>query len=209
MSERMTLGRRDVLRRGVLVGGAGAAAGLLVTAGGMGCARAQGAQAHTFDVACLGDTLRVQATDGNDEGDLTGNTFYVEGALYEAGTIEGDGFDPAGAEAIGRWICRGWFMIGPDRPEPHVITTQEYIFGAIGPERLFPPDTMTSSGMEGSDTEDQAPVRSVIGGTGRFAGASGVVVQHGNGRNATTLRGIGDPAPNFRFEFTVLVPDLT
>lgn len=200
--------RRDVLTKGVLAGGVGAAAGVLVTATGSGCARAQEQTGLTWDVACLGDTLRIQATEGNEEGDLSGNTFYVEGNVYEEGTIEGDGFDPESADPIGLWVCRGFFMITKARTEPHVITTQEYIIGAIRKNRLFPPDTLTSSGTEGSDAEEQAPVRSVIGGTGRYAGASGVVIQNGNGKNTTTLRGVGDKAPNFRFVFTLLLPDL-
>jgi hypothetical protein len=199
------IGRRDLLKKGMVVGGVGAAAGLLATATGAGCASAQESQKVTFDVACLGGTLRIQPTDGNAEGDLSGNTFYVEGLIYDEGTIDSDGFDPASAAAIGRWFCRGWFTITPDRAEPHVITTQEYIFPEITASRLFPPDTMTSSGLEGSDTEEQTPIRSVIGGTGRYAGAQGVVLQHGNGRNTTELRGLGEKAPNFRFEFDVII----
>ncbi len=207
-TEARSVTRRDVLTKGILAGGVGAAAGVLVTATGAGCARAQESSKVTYDVACLGDTFRVQATEGNEEGDLRGNPFYVEGWIYENGTIDGDGFDPASAENIGLWLCRGWFMINADRPEPHVVTTQEYILGDLRKNRLFPPDQLVSSGMEGSDAEKEAPIRSVIGGTGRFLGATGVVLQKGNGKNTTTLRGIGDKAPNFRFEFTLLVPDI-
>lgn len=201
--------RRDLLRKGAVLGGAGAAFGALSTLGS-GCAVAQTTEKTTYDVACLGDTLRIQPTEGNEEGDLSGNTFYVEGHVYPEDTIPtpGDGFDPSSEEPLGRWICRGWFMITPDRPEPHVITTQEYVLDAISEDQLFPADVLTSSGMEGSDTEEQTPIRSVVGGTGRFAGATGVVLQHGNGRNTTELRGIGDNAPNFRFEFSLLVPEI-
>ncbi len=57
--------------------------------------------------------------------------------------------------------------------------------------------------MEGSKDETQAAVRSVVGGTGRYTGARGVVLQHGNGTNVTALGPAGalGPAPNFRFEF--------
>lgn len=205
--ESRTISRRDVLTKGVLAGGVGAAAGVLVTAGA-GCAQAQQASKLTVDVACIGDTLRIQPTDGNAEGDLRGNTFYVEGWIYEDGTVSKKGFDPKSADPIGLWLCRGWFMINADRPEPHVVTTQEYIFGNLSKKRLFPADQLTSSGMEGTDTEEEPPLRSVIGGTGRYAGATGVVLQHGNGRNTTTLNGIGDKAPNFRFAFSLLVPDV-
>lgn len=207
-TEARSISRRDVLTKGVLAGGVGAAAGVLVTATGAGCAQAQEASGLTLDVACIGDTFRVQPTEGNAEGDLRGNPFYVEGWIYERGTIDGNGFDPKSADAIGLWLCRGWFMINQARPEPHVVTTQEYILGNITKTTLFPADQLTSSGMEGTDTEKEPPVRSVIGGTGRYAGATGVVLQHGNGRNTTTLKGIGEKAPNFRFEFKLLVPDV-
>ncbi len=207
-TEARAVSRRDVLTKGILAGGVGAAAGILVTATGAGCARAAEGTNVTYDVACLGDTFRVQATEGNEEGDLRGNPFYVEGWIYPSGTITGNGFDPASADHVGLWLCRGWFMINKDRPEPHVVTTQEYIIGNLRKDRLFPPDQLVSSGMEGTDTEKEAPIRSVIGGTGRFLGATGVVVQNGNGRNTTTLRGIGEKAPNFRFVFTLLVPEI-
>lgn len=207
-AEARSVTRRDVLTKGILAGGVGAAAGVLVTATGAGCARAAEGTKVTYDVACLGDTFRVQPTEGNEEGDLRGNPFYVEGWIYENGTIKGDGFDPASAEAIGVWLCRGWFMINKDRPEPHVVTTQEYIFGDIRKNRLFPPDQLVSSGMEGTDTEKEPPLRSVIGGTGRFLGATGAVLQRGNGENTTTLRGIGEKAPNFRFVFSLLIPEI-
>jgi hypothetical protein len=202
-----SISRRDVLTKGIIAGGVGAAAGMLVTSGS-GCAQAQGTSKLTLDVACLGDTLRIQPTDGNAEGDLRGNTFYVEGAIYERGTITRTGFDPKSGDPIGVWLCRGWFMINKDRAEPHVLTTQEYLLGNIRKTQLFPADQLVSSGMEGTETEKEPPVRSIIGGTGRYAGATGVVLQHGNGRNTTTLRGIGQKAPNVRFEFRLLVPEI-
>ncbi len=207
MTETRSISRRDVLTKGVVAGGVGAAAGIFVTANA-GCAQAQSTSKLTLDVACLGDTFRVQPTDGNAEGDLRGNTFSVEGWIYDSGTIPNKGFDPKSADPIGVWLCRGWFLIHAGRPEPHVVTTQEYILGNITKAKLFPADQLVSSGMEGTDTEKEPPLRSVIGGTGRYAGASGVVLQNGNGRNTTTLRGLGEKAPNFRFDFRLLVPEI-
>jgi hypothetical protein len=130
----------------------------------------------------------------------------VEGLIYKGGTIKGSGFDPSSAPSIGVWLCRGWFLIQKDRPEPHVVSTQEYVFGEIRPDRLYPPDQLVSSGMEGSEAEGQPAIRSVVGGSGKYAGATGGVEQHGNGTNTTTLTGMDAPAPNFRFKFELLLP---
>ncbi|MGH2768452.1 MAG: hypothetical protein ACRDIF_05790 [Actinomycetota bacterium] len=206
------LPRRDLLRKGLAVGGLGAAA-LWGTA--TGCGRAQEVpgkrEALNLDVACLGDTFRVVAPEGagfpdpkdpNKTFDARGATFSVEGAIYQAGTIKGDGFDPAASESArtGTWFCRGWFLFHSGRPEPHVLTTQEYVLGLITKDVLFPPDQLVSSGLEGAEGERLDSDRSVIGGTGKYAGEAGVVNQKGNGTNTTEIPGFG-PAPNFKFAF--------
>jgi hypothetical protein len=205
------VGRRDVLKRGLVAGGLGAViAGLGVTPVGAAGASLAAAEERTLvlDCACLGDTLRMLLAPGSHPpSDHAGSLFVVEGLIYPAGTIGGDGFDPAAALPIGRWFCRGWFVDSASRPQPGVLTTQEYVFGEITPKRLYPPDQLVSSGLEQTalPTFDptQPAVRSVIGGTGRYAGASGMVIQHFAGHNTTTLgpAGVIGPAPNFRFEF--------
>jgi hypothetical protein len=200
--------RRSLLKKGSVLAGAG-----VVSAGAAGlaapAAAAAGKRKATYDVACLGDTFRlILHPDANPQaGELRGSTFSVEGSIYRAGTIRGTGFDPASAQPLGRWFCRGWFLINPERPEPHVITTQEYVFGQIRPNRLFPRDTLVSSGLEGT-FEEQTPIRSVIGGTGEYAGATGVVLQHGRATNTTRIVPLGIQAPNFRFEFQLRLPEL-
>lgn len=207
------LDRRDLLKKGLVWGGAGAAAATLgttaaATMGNLTAAHADQARSLIVDVACLGDTLQVIFAPGaHPPSDHAGSLFVVEGAIYPVGTIEGDGFDPSSTPAIGRWFCRGWFVDSSARPQPGVVTTQEYVLGEITPQRLYPPDQLVSSGLEQTalPTFDpaQPAIRSVIGGTGRFAGASGVVIQHSNGHNTTNLgpAGVVGPAPNFRFEF--------
>jgi hypothetical protein len=195
------LGRRELLRQGLIWSGTATAAALGSTAV-LGSPAGAGTEL-AYDVACLGDTLRIIFAPGANPSDMRGSTFSVEGVIYPAGTVPATGFDPRGLDGVGRWICRGWFLIAPGRPEPHVITTQEYLFGDISAARLYPRDQLVSSGMEGSKDESQPAVRSVTGGTGRYAGARGVVFQHGNGTNTTALGpgGALGPAPNFRFEF--------
>ncbi len=87
-----------------------------------------------------------------------------------------------------------------------MITTQEYVVGEINPQGLFPSDTLASSGLEGTFEEAQVPIRSVIGGTGSYAGATGVVLQHGVGTNTTFIAPLGIQAPNFRFRFRLSIP---
>lgn len=203
--------RRELLRRGLVAGGLGAmVAGLSATHVGAADVPSAGAEATTLvlDCACLGDTLRMLVAPGSHPpSDHAGSLFVVEGLIYPAGTIAGDGFNPAAVPAIGRWFCRGWFVDSASRPQPGVLTTQEYLLGEITPKRLFPPDQLVSSGLEQTalPTFDpaQPALRSVIGGTGRYAGASGVVIQHFAGHNTTSIgpAGVIGPAPNFRFEF--------
>jgi hypothetical protein len=117
-------------------------------------AAAAGGNRLDLDVACLGDTLRIQLQEGNAEGDFRGSVFIVEENIYPEGTIsKKETFDPASADAIGTWFCRGWLLGYPERSEPHVISTQEYVLGAIRPDRLFPSDTLASSGTEGVNAE--------------------------------------------------------
>lgn len=77
---------------------------------------------------------------------------------------------------------------------------------SCGPD---PPHHPVSSGMEGPDTEDQTPIRSVIGGTGKYLGAKGAVLQYGRSTNTTTLATLELPAPKLpvRVRARLAVPD--
>lgn len=202
----VNLERRELLRKAfwgaVGVGGASVAVSAgAVTA--LGDHAEAGASRLVIDMACLGGTFRlVPAPGDNGQDDLRGAPFSVEGNIYRAGTIKGAGFDPTAVKPTGTWVCRGWLMTAPGRPTPSVITTQEYFLSApIGGADAFIADQLVSSGIEGDGK--RPPVRSVIGGTGRYAGARGVVVQHFLGTNSTNLwlAGALGPAPSFRFEF--------
>jgi hypothetical protein len=192
-------------RRRAVIGAGGLAALAALWAPSQAVARVahdrRGKGDIVLDVACLGDTLAPDFGAALDaaRGDLRGAGFFVEGLIYEAGTIpDGAGFDPASATAIGTWLCRGWFILYPGRPLPHVISTQEYMLGIVGPQMPTPENQLVSSGTEGG-----VPVamRSVIGGTGRYRRARGEVAQHLIGTNTTVLNLVGEPAPNLRFVF--------
>lgn len=214
MKSRTLLTRREALK-GLLVGGAVAPvlAGFPVaralargrTAGG-------GAPALALDVACLADTFRlIPAPDPSPPADSPryGAPFLVEGRIYEGNTMPGGpGFDPGSLPAIGTWICRGWIIIRDERPEPRVVTTQQYLLGSLGGPGLFPEDQLFSEGLEGAAGIGWDAARAVVGGTGRFAGARGTVLQTAIGSNTTSSGGgtIMPAGPNFRFEFR-LAPD--
>jgi hypothetical protein len=122
--------------------------------------------------------------------------------VYPAGMIPpGPGFDPGAATAMGHWLCRGWFLHKPDRPQPGVVTMQEYLLGIITQEVPSPADTLASSGVETGGFPVPPTVRAITGGTGRYRHARGEVVQEITGTNTTTLNVFGGPAPNFRFHF--------
>lgn len=202
--EHAVIDRRSLITRGLIWGAAGtaaAAAGSVVTASPAGAAKRSTA---VFDVACLLNTFTFIAADGATDPftNFRGSTFVVEGDLYPAGTIpSGPGFDPAGATPTGHWICRGWFVNRTgregeaDRPEPHVITQQEYLLQRMTGTDYFALDQLTSSGLEG-DNHGRTATRSVVGGTGTFEGARGSVRQIVTGSNTTD-------GPNFRFEFSL------
>lgn len=201
-------GRRRMLRGlaagGVAVGAGVVGAGAAVAATGGGWKR----ETLIFDVACLGQFWRwSELANAADPADFR-SPFMVEGWIYPEGTIPGSGFVPTMDDAIGHWFCRGWTMIDGSRGEPHANSIHEYIFGEITEESLFPTDSIASTGLEGTLTS-QVGTRPIIGGSGKYLGASGAVRQFQNGFNTTVFAdGSGDNAFNFRFEMDLLLPDV-
>jgi hypothetical protein len=191
-------------RRQVLTGGIVAALGLLWKPGGaLANEVPPGAQGATivFDVACLGNTMGLSLGAALDAkaGDLRGTSFSVEGNLYPQGTIPaGDGFDPASVAAIGHWFCHGWLILNPARPEPHLVSTVEYVFGRITAAQPSPADQIVTSGLEGAPTV----VRTVVGGTGRYRGVKGEMIEQIIGTNSTVVNLLGGHAANFRCYIT-------
>jgi hypothetical protein len=200
-------------RRQVLTGSVIAALGALwlpEKAGAAALTPPPGTEGATLvvDVALLGNTWteNIQSALDPKGGDLRGASFFVEGNLYPGGTIPaGDGWDPASVAPTGHWFCRGWFITNPGRPAPVVISTQEYLFGRISDALPSPPDQLVSSGLEAGVTT----TRSLIGGSGRYRGVVGDVVQQLIGTNKTMFNGAGIPGPggspafNNRFYITL------
>lgn len=129
----------------------------------------------------------------------------VEGLIYPAGTDLPDGFVLTEDGVIGSWFCRGWTLTRGGRPEPHALTTQEFLFDAIVPDAVFPADLLVTSGVEGGEDEGWSATRAVVGGAGRWFGASGQVTQVMTGAN-TSASYNGGSGMNMRFTFDLLLP---
>jgi hypothetical protein len=158
----------------------------------------------TVEVGCLSNLFHFTAP-GNQQGSADSrNAFLVEGWIYPEGTIPGDGFIPTEKNSIGRWFCRGWIIIDADRDQPHGVTDQTFVFGSITTDHLFPPDTLMVSGLEGTNFRDTPATRAVVGGTGRYLGATGEVQQTYFSDNTTKFPA-GGAGPNFREVFDIRV----
>ncbi len=197
------LSRRSALGLGAAVGGAvGVGAGLSLAPS----AAAQTSML-TLDVAPIGETGRVAPMPqllgedaGLEEFDLRGSPFYLEGLIYPGGTIAGDGFIPTTDGAIGQWFCRGHVILHPQRPNPHLVTQQEFLFGLITETDPFPGDLLTTQGLESTSDGVAVTTRVVTGGTGAYLGARGQVVQTEISISGTVFPN-GDPVGNYRFDF--------
>ncbi len=201
------LSRRNIVRRGLIIGAATAAVPVV----GATPAIASDGKHRTLvlDVAMLGDTHEFNPGPEIDHGITRGSTFFVEGIIFPGYTIPDGvtGWDPHANEslAIGRWFNSGTFMGSPSRPQPHRYSNQTHVLGLITPDNLFPEDQISSIGTESSRSQDTKPsTRAIVGGAGRYFGASGQITQFGHGNNVTSvnIEGFISPAPNFRFFFT-------
>lgn len=208
-----TQARSPVSRRavvGLTAGGVGLVAGL---GGGIAMSQQAGATTTslTVEVALKGETFRLfpspaLVSDDLDPSDFRGSPFWTEGWIYPEGTIRGDGFVPTIEGAIGHWFCRGHIISSAERAEPHIVSNQEFIFGLISADRLFPPDMLATVGLEASNEGAQDAMRTVTGGSGIYRGASGQVLEIEIGLNSTIQYGLDIPAPNFRYEFDFDTP---
>ncbi|MDQ3684674.1 MAG: hypothetical protein M3430_03625 [Acidobacteriota bacterium] len=144
------------------------------------------------DVACDARTYRTNRgapiTDA-----MRGDSFIVNGKIFPGGTIPAGGtpeepgdFDPDAPGSVGDWTCSGIYNFDFSEIQlgavPHTASTQLYQFGREG--------ALVSEGLEGGIKV----IRAVTGGTGRFSGAVGEVIEEPIGVNRTGLF-------NIRFTF--------
>ena len=202
-----------VSRRG-LVGGLAIGAGI-VGAGLIGGAAASAVdssngyrkQRLVVDVACLADQWTESKKWDNAPDDDFRAPFLVEGWIYPEGTIERDGFVPVDEGTIGRWFCRGYGVGTTARGEPHVNSHQDFIFGVVGGDDPFPGDMISTVGIEGTVDTTKTAKRAIVGGTGRYLGATGQVFQQFIAWNTSTFPNSTDSGFSWRMTFDMRVLD--
>ena len=209
------LSRRRALQAAGLVAG-GAAATTIATASPAGAHdyhETRRRKKLVVDVACDNRTFNVTLPEPRvpaeneipvaDGFPPQGTPFFVEGALFPANTIptgaSGWDLDANIAAAIGHWFCYGWFVHTAARVDPHIISTQTYLFQRITEADPFPTRQIQSHGLEGT-FGTQTATRSIIGGTGIYRNASGRCLQDVIG-TTNTLDDFDFEGLNFRFRF--------
>jgi hypothetical protein len=124
-----------------------------------------------------------------------GTPFIVDGKVFPGGTLQrgpGQG-DPGQPGSIGTWICKGIFTSDLATDDVGFNTTQMFEFDGDS-------DAIWTEGLEaGLGKMGVITHRAILGGTGRFRGASGEVVQEALGTN------VGG-TPNIRLTFKLLKP---
>lgn len=148
-----------------------------------------------FDVATDASSARANRPDWSITGPLRGDTFISNGLVYAGGTIpDGDTtatFPLTDDGRLGTLFSRGQYIA--DAAEiasaaPHSIASTQ-IF------TLDEGNGLITEGLEGTGTE----VRAVVGGWGKYSGASGQMTQEIVGFNSTG-------GYNLRFTFNLKVP---
>ncbi len=194
--------RRHILRTGGAVAGAAALLGAPASA----AQAAQTGDTLELDVAMDGRTWRMNRL--SEIGPpLMGDTFIIFGSIYPGGALDEGVAGPDDPGAIGRWICKGTFIADAESGiVPAVHTTQQFILGdgisASEGQLDAAPDALLTTGVEGGVEEVS---RTLSGGYGEYAGATGSVVQTAHSTNETVRQvgpGLTAPSGNYRFVFT-------
>jgi hypothetical protein len=180
------------------VTGAAALAGAL----GLGATRALADPREHFsfvvDVAVDHATFAIVPSTGlvlqpEPPGPNRGTPFIVDGSVFPGGTImSGAGMgDPNQPGSIGKWICKGIFTSDLGAADVGFNTTQMFEFNG-DVDAIWPEGLEAGLGKMGVITH-----RAILGGTGRFRGVQGEVVQEALGTNVTGT-------PNIRLTFKIL-----
>ena len=152
----------------------------------------------TVDVAVDHETFAIIPSTGlvlhpEALGPNRGTTFIVDGTVFPEGTLQkgaGQG-DPKQPGAVGVWSCKGFFTSKLGTDDVGFDTTQMFRFDPDG-------DFIWTEGLEaGLGKIGVITHRTILGGTGRFHGAKGDVVQEALGTN------VGG-TPNIRLTFRLL-----
>ena len=157
-------------------------------------AAAEDAVTITLDVAMDASSVRANRPDWSISGPLRGDTFVSGGLIYAGESIpDGDTtatFTPSDDSRLGALVARGQY----------IADGAEIASGArhsVASTHIFMLDEgsgVVTEGLEGNGTE----VRAVVGGYGKYSGATGQVKQEIVGSNGTA-------GSNLRFTFTLNV----
>jgi hypothetical protein len=148
-------------------------------------AGATGDNTFTVDVALDANTYMQNNIDPNESGMsfTRGDTFILGGTIYPGGTLPSGtaSNDPNAPGGIGKITCRGTYIVGTNDVANGATlwtnTTELY---------LLPDDNMALIADGRTPNVMGATVqRAVLGGTGRFRGATGEVHELELGTNAT------------------------
>jgi hypothetical protein len=159
--------------------------------------RDSAAEVFTVDVAVDHETFAVIPSAGLvlhpvPVGPNRGSTFLVDGKIFSGGTLQkGIGVgDPNMAGSIGNFLCRGTFTSALGTEDIGFNTTQEFEFNGDA-------DAIWTEGLEGGlGKQGVVTHRAILGGTGRFHGAQGEVLQEALGTNQSGT-------PNIRLTFHI------
>jgi hypothetical protein len=149
----------------------------------------------TLDVAMDASSMRAGRQDWSVTGPLRGDTIVANGLIYAGGSIpDGDTtatFALTDEGRLGTLVVRGQYVA--DGAEiasgaPHSLASTHVFMLDEG-------SGIITEGLEGAGPE----VRAVVGGFGRYSGATGQVTQDVRGYN-------GSSGFNLRFTFSINVP---
>jgi len=152
----------------------------------------------TVDVAVDHETFAIVPSTGlvlhpEAPGPNRGTPFIVDGKIFPGRTLlKGSGVgDPNMPGSIGSWICKGIFTSDLGTANIGFDTTQMFEFEGDG-------DAIWTEGLEaGLGKQGVITHRTILGGTGRFQGAEGEVIQEALGTNV-------EGTPNIRLTFKIL-----
>jgi hypothetical protein len=167
-------------------------------------AQADSRRHFTFDVAMNSATAGVNFPDGGIPGRSLVGIF--NGNIYPKGTLRSgdDNFDPADDDGIGTWRCHFTGLndvaLAPDKqdsldfPLTGAITYYFQIKRTLYDRSESMIMVMGLNSHTSDDEDSVSRIHTVVGGTGRYAGATGEVRETVLGRNSTGAR-------NLRFRF--------
>ena len=164
----------------------GLAAVLSISTPPVGIAQAKSEKSFTLDVACNGSTLAPPVFPIP-----RGDVAVVTGRVYPAGTLPSGAttFDPNSPGGIGTWRC-----LFASLAEPPIAGAFTYYFTLEedGEENMLLVQGLNSHVPTGSVPR----IHAIVGGTGKYAGASGEVREDVIGGNASGCF-------NLRFQFSL------